>query len=204
MLTLSGLVDIQTKPKLNEMSLKLIADYYESYLMDKVFSYRLENNKNIELHFKKDHLCHLIAIHKFSPERKLDHLYHGFKGFDRLIAEEITFESLKSIDKKKFKDYRERMQFFPFTYRLLKTCDSVYFDKNNVSGNGSCRIDAKMLLYAEFDKKILHLGIDLENSGDKYFPRSFFLAREKQKDKYIKNQISVKILDITISKSGGQ
>lgn len=200
MLTISDLEKINQKPKINQdVSLKLIADFYLNTIAPKNYYFLLDDKTNINLRFSKEHFCHLMAIHYFCPDPSLEHQYKSHGGFYNIINNQLTFDSLKSLNKEKFKEYKERMQYFPFIYQILNNCNTVKFDKDLV--DGKCKIDVEFLLYNTHDNKKMHLGINLENSNkDIYFAKSFFISKSNKINKYTDGQKKLEIIDKKISK----
>lgn len=184
---------VEKRPSISDMDLKELVGYYEEYLMDRVFYYKLNDGKEINLEFKKDKLCHLLGIHYFAPNRKLSYMYRSFRGFESIKEGDITIQKLKKINKKAFKEHKERIVFFPFMYQLLLNCECLYF--NNKSVDGSCVMQFEIALHQEFDNKMLHLGIEIENNNECYFPKTFFISRGDNKKKYLDNQKHTNIVE---------
>ena len=49
---------------IDRLSLSLLLEYYEYYLMPFEFTYDLENSEKINVFFSKENFCHLIGIEK--------------------------------------------------------------------------------------------------------------------------------------------
>ena len=56
-----SLYNLTLKPKINDISLKLLSEYYKKYLLPYQFRYVFNDGKTITLEFKEEYFCHLIG-----------------------------------------------------------------------------------------------------------------------------------------------
>ena len=57
--------NLSIKPKINDISLKVLSEYYEMFLYPFVYNYYIkteEGDKNIELRFDLENFCHLLGV----------------------------------------------------------------------------------------------------------------------------------------------
>ncbi|WP_066252173.1 hypothetical protein [Aeribacillus pallidus] len=114
MLTCTELYNCSENPRINMISLELLREYYETYLMPYKFEYtatdysdKTSNKINIDLRFDAENFCHLLGIESIVSKnvRKKDlYKYKGKCGFDNIKSGIIDFKFLKSINKKGFND----------------------------------------------------------------------------------------------------
>lgn len=72
---------------------------------------------------------------------------------------------------------------FIYTYTITQNDESKVMPPTN--------IDCELLFYSTYDNAMIHLGLEKEDDGDFYFPRTFFvekLSKPEDKDIYIDNQ----------------
>ena len=84
--------------------------------------------------------------------------------------------------------------FFYLIPRLLETPKAVYFDSTKV--NPKTNIQCKILFFNDYDKSILHLGIEPNNENTYYIPRTLFIERITDTNvgaKYIKDQQMIEL-----------
>lgn len=201
-LSCEQLRECQSKPKISDISLILLSEYYEKYLMPFIYTYKIINKdkevRYIKLRFDSFRFCHLLGIEsivKTNINRKDIHNYKGNDGWNNIKQGVITINSLKKINKGKYKSKKDKMVFFYLIPRIIDNPRGVIYYKEKVSENNT--IECEMLFYDEFEKSYVHLGIDSDKDGV-YYPRTFFIERVTDKNdgkKYINNQdkIDVKI-----------
>ncbi|MGN0006348.1 MAG: PBECR4 domain-containing protein [Candidatus Gastranaerophilaceae bacterium] len=175
--TVKELNKLKRQPKINEISLKLLADYYEKYLVPYEFEYILNGAECINLRFKLENFCHLLGIEsvvKYNVSPKTLFNYRGLKGWKNVKEEKINFQHLKNINKKRFNNVKAKYVYFYVLPKLLQKPMAVYY--NNAAN--SSNIECKILLYHknENNKVIVHLGLDIDNDNY-YFPRTFFVEK---------------------------
>lgn len=190
------------KPRINDISLKILSEYYEMFLYPFIYHYHIKSpnkEKDIELRFDLDKFCHLLGIEsivKCSIPRKDLHNYKGIDGWNNVSNLVIDIPHLKNINRKKFKSVKAKYVYFYLLPKLIENPMAVNYDINNV--DGTTNIECEILFYSnvENDNAIIHLGIEEDDLGY-YFPRTFFVEKvsEKEKDIYITKQEKV---DVTV------
>ena len=82
--------NLSIKPKINDISLKVLSEYYEMFLYPFVYNYYIkteEGDKNIELRFDLENNCHLLGVEtivKNSVSYRDLHNYKGKDGWDNV------------------------------------------------------------------------------------------------------------------------
>lgn len=200
-LSCEQLRESKSKPKISDISLILLSDYYEKYLMPFIYTYKIttknDNVRYIKLRFDSFRFCHLLGIEsivKANVNREEISQYRGENGWNNIKSESITINSLRKINKGKYKSKKDKMVFFYLIPRIIDNPRGVIYSKEKVSENNT--IECKILFYDEFEKAYVHLGIDKDNDGI-YYPRTFFIERVTDKSdgkKYINNQDEIKVV----------
>ncbi|WP_338838237.1 PBECR4 domain-containing protein [Kurthia gibsonii] len=199
------LKNIKKKPLENEISLKTLLEFYVDHLTGQYFIYTLEveiagkvETHEIKLLFEPSNLCHLLGFQHIFEGRADAKSYEGQDGFQAIQLEKLTLATFKK-DKvllERYKQYRERILYFPFIYKLLQTPSVVYFNKNQVGKR--VRLESDFIFYNPENNRYIHLGIDFHPSNPSYyFPRTFFV---RKKDDYLQNQISAEVIQFEIKK----
>lgn len=187
------LKELTMKPKINDISLEVLREFYEIFLYPFVFTYTvIPNDKRIAVRFNTKNFCHLLGIEtvaknavKFSELYK----YRGEEGWNNVKNGVIDIKHLKSLNKKKFLSVKAKYVYFYLIPSLLETPLAVNYDKNKVMP--STNIECELLFYSIYDNAVIHLGLEKEEEEDFYFPRTFFvekLSEPEDKDHYIDNQ----------------
>lgn len=192
MLTKEQLTTINLPPKIDEISLQLLQEFYEAYICPYTYIYVLNNNVTIKLNLYEADFCHLLGLQYITSNNKKVQVIKGQKGYDKIKNNLITFQTLKSLNKQGFIDIRSRIKYFPFIYQLLRTPSALKFDKACL---GKCKIDCEFLFYDDFNNSIIHLGIE---QGKNSFYSKTFLVEPKMGDKFIKGQQQLDIQQINI------
>lgn len=207
-LTSEQLFNLENTPKINDLSLNVLKEYYENYLLNETYEYTYEDEYNavhtFRLTFKVENFCHLLGIesivkHKIK-DRELSE-YRGLKGWENICNGTLTLKSLRATHlKKRFKDKKDKFIFFFLIPHLLKNPKAVSFRNVKVTGSGT-RIDCEILFYSEYFAAYIHLGIKRDDEQNCYFPMSFFVEKitpSKAGDKFILNQDELKINAVTV------
>lgn len=192
------------KPKINDISLVLLKDYYEMFLYPFIYHYKIKSSsgeKNIELRFDKENFCHLLGIEsivKNAIASRMLYNYRGLNGWDNIENGMINIKHLKLLNNKQFKNVKAKYVYFYLIPNLVKQPMAVKFDINKISN--STKIKCEILFYSkvENDNAIIHLGIE-KNTKGYYFPRTFFVEKVSnlEDDIYITNQ---EVIDVEIEK----
>lgn len=192
--------DLSIKPKINDISLKILSEFYEIFLYPFIYNYHIETqegNKDIELRFELDKFCHLLgmeSIVKYSVPYKELYNYKGQGGWDNVVNLSIDIQHLKNINKRRFKNVKAKYVYFYLIPRLIENPMAVDYDVNKVEPK--TKIECEILFYSNVknDNAIIHLGIEKSEEGY-YFPRTFFVEKvsEKEEDIYIKKQEEISV-----------
>ncbi|MGG0825163.1 PBECR4 domain-containing protein [Paenibacillus turicensis] len=197
MLDAETLFKLTSKPRIDQISLKLLQQYYEQYLEPYIFIFRLDNGETIHLEFHKKHLCHLLGIERIakgSVKSKDLHKYSGIEGFRNIQNGIITKEHLKRLNKGKFNSAKDKLIFF---YLLPSIIDSPQILLDFVARDVHSLIQAKLLAYVSTEQAYVHLGIDQDHINMRFFPRTYLIERITQTSdgtKFIKDQSPLKVV----------
>ena len=194
--------NLSIKPRINDISLKILSEYYEMFLYPFIYNYHVQTpdgNKEIELRFELEKFCHLLGIEsivKYSVPHSVLHNYKGKDGWNNIVNLRLDIQHLKKINNRKFKNVKAKYVYFYLIPGLIENPMAVNYDINKVEPE--TRIECEILFYSNVkgDNAIIHLGIQKSNAGY-YFPRTFFVEKVSnlEDDIYIKRQekINVKV-----------
>jgi len=192
------LKNLATNPRINDISLELLREYYETFLYPFEFHYTIRDplkQYDIELRFDMDCLPHLLGLEsiiKRNVNRDEIKKYKGFQGWENIKNGYITKESLKQLNRKGFLNAKDKMVFFYLVPKLIMSPKAIYFD--NCVVNPPTKIECQILFYNDYEKSILHLGIEPNDENTYYRPRTLFIERitgTNDGTKYIKNQLTI-------------
>jgi hypothetical protein len=189
MLTTDELLNLNRIPKISEISLKLLQEFYDIYICPNIYVFELEDNNIIKLEFLDINLCHLMGFQHIVPY-KLNKFYSGENGYMGIFNEEITIKKLRSINEQKFARDKDKILCFSYLYQLLRKCKIIKFDRSKNHSKISCEF---ILHDSQYERRI-HLGIEKDEKRGVYYPRTFFIERENG-ERFIINQESLKIID---------
>lgn len=194
MLTKEDLKFIQRKPLESELSLITIVDFYDEFLINKLFEFKLDypTQPVVKLCFERDNLCHLLGFqHVFEDEPNATD-YGGVTGYNLIRSGAVTMETFKQKHtREKYKEHRERILYFAYIYQLLINPTVILFSNEDLNTN----ISTEFILHDHQNNRYLHLGVDKhENTANYYFPRTFFV---RKKNEFIIDQTPITILGKT-------
>jgi len=86
-LTLEQLMVRTTKPLISDISLQVLQELYEQYLLPYSFVYELSNDDTIVLHFEKENFCHLFGLEKMLTGKILAMDLKKYKGMHQFLKE---------------------------------------------------------------------------------------------------------------------
>lgn len=221
MLTLEQLKIIKQTPEESEISLKLLADFYEKYISNRIYELEMEDETILVFKAENKHFPHLIGLHKFIDKSKKhrNKLLHNNKqlksqkGFDNIKNSKIILEDLKNvgIKSKTYKNYKKRILNFPFSYQLLRESKFLSYDKETVEKN--TRINGDYIFVNDIDNDKLHFFFidcannligDIEDAdqNDSVVPITFIVTR-KNDFNFVNNQDILKIRKIIVKDLNG-
>lgn len=205
MYTATELKNLTIKPRINDITLQLLADYYTIFLNLFIFKYSIKNtNKNIELWFDKECFCHLVGLEtvaKNSVPFKDLYKFRGINGWNNIYGKNndgfiIDIPYLKNLNKRKFKNMKAKFVYFYLLPNLIANPLSVRFKNEHVSP--PTRIDCDIMFYSKVkdDNAIIHLGIKENEITKHYIPKTFFVEKvsSKQEDIYLAQQEEIKTI----------
>ncbi|MGL5416163.1 MAG: hypothetical protein ACRDAU_10935 [Clostridium sp.] len=205
MLTLKDLKVITKMPTENEVTLKLLANFYEKYISNRVYEIKLESGNIIRFKIENKHFSHLIGLHKFTDKKHKNKLLRynkelkSLKGFENVKYSRITLEDLKAVGgkTKAYKNYRKRVLNFPFTYQLLRKSKFLSYNKEIVESE--TKIKGDYILVNNINEDKLHFFfIDiLEEVNDALVPITFIVTKRSDFN-YVNNQEILKIREIKV------
>lgn len=165
-LSIQDLLYLNDLPTEEQVTLQLLADFYEEHICRQIFHYIIrDKRRNIRLRFRTIDLPHLLGIHKM----KTGSTYRGRKGFPELKNGNLTLEVLKKASLGGYESTIYRILYFPFLYQLIHHPKFMIFNPQ-VAGS---MIDAEFMLFNQYSGRYLHLGIKKEDSTDFYVPVTF-------------------------------
>lgn len=192
---------LREKPRISDISLKVLSEYYESYLNPFIYHYQIINqnqsNQNIELRFNSENFCHLLGVESIAKNSvKSSELcqYRGIRGWKNIKSGRISMKHLKQLNLKKFKSVKAKYVYFYLLPTLLEHPLGVRYNREKVVP--PTRIECELLFYSLFENAVIHLGIEKDSSEPYYIPRTFFvekLSEDAGEDIYIRNQEKVEI-----------
>lgn len=179
MLSVNDLIDINYIPTEEEISLKLLAEFYEEYLCKRIFVFTLKNGKVIKLFFRDGtEIFHVSGI---------DHIYVGVPMDGRRFLQgiknkEIDLKVVENVNTAAYKDYVIRIRSMACIDTIIKNCEYLWYPEGKIPES---KIEVKYLLLKGLDEKNLHLGIDTYNENRPYFSRTLLVTEGNNADKFI-------------------
>jgi len=189
-------LNLNSVPNESNIELKTILDFYEDYLMSKIFVYHLDNDVCIKLKFHKSNFCHLLGLHYITSPNTNHIRYEGNFGYNKIKKDGLSFETLESINKHEYELNKNRIIYFPFVYQLLQNPNAIDFDKTKI---GKCNVDCKIMFYDEYHNVNIHLGI--RGNTEYFFPVTFLvelIGNTYKGDKFIQKQKTRKVYKVDI------
>ncbi len=193
MLNVTDLINIQYIPKITDISLMLLVDFYEQYLCKRIFIFELVDGRRIKIFFKDtSEIFHVAGINHIYGNMQMD----GTHFIDGIKNKSIDFSTLENINKAAYTDYIDRIRGFACIDTVLKNCDYLWFPSGMIPDS---TIKVKYLLLKGLDDKNLHLGIDSYKEGRPYFSKTFLVTDGKGLSKYVdKAENRLRVMSIEI------
>ncbi|WP_019637870.1 PBECR4 domain-containing protein [Paenibacillus fonticola] len=197
MLSVSALSMLTHKPKIDEISLELLQQYYEKFLERYYYVFELDNGVVVNLEFEKKHLCHLLGIEKMAKgtvKHKELYKYFGVEGYNNIQNGLITIKHLKNLNKGRFNFIKDKLIFF---YLLPQVVSSPEILLDFITEKNDTFIKAKLLAYLSTEEAYVHLGIDEDEKTTRFFPKTYFIERINETNdgsKFIKGRSPFKVV----------
>lgn len=194
------LKELTVKPKINDISLNVLREFYEMFLYPFIYTYRVTRNEEIKIitvRFNTRNFCHLLGVEsiaKRAVKYSELHNYRGEDGWNNIKNEIVDIKHLKALNKKKFQSVKAKYVYFYLIPSLLENPLAVNYDKSKVMP--PTNIDCELLFYSMYDNAVIHLGLEKDSREDYYIPRTFFiekLGKYGNKDIYIDNQEQIMV-----------
>lgn len=210
MLSLENLKKIEQMPTEGEISLQIIAKFYEKYISNRIYELDMENGETLKFSVENTHLPHLIGLHKFYDKYKHSNFRLNSrrqlskeKGFNNLKHGYITLADLKVAggNNRKYKQYKKRILNFAFAYQLLRKSLFVSYNKKLVKSN--TKINGNYIFVNDVDDNKLHfffINDRLYNDiykNEKAVPITFVVTQKKEFI-FVSEQIKLRINRIVI------
>lgn len=122
------------------------------------------------------------------------HDYKGVKGWDNIEKGILDFNILKSVNRRMFKSVKANFTFYYLLPHLIQSPHAVSYDKTKVIPETD--IECEILFHDTYNNAVIHLGIELNSSGNYYIPRTFLIEKITDKNdgkKYINHQQSINV-----------
>lgn len=200
MYSAAELKELTLKPRINDISLKVLSEYYEMFLNPFIYHYRvrdIDGERAFELRFECENFCHLLGIEttaKYHVPRKDLHNYKGIKGWNNVVNKVIDIPHLKKLNKSKFASMKAKYVYFYLLPNLIEHPMAVSYDKSSVGT--ATNIECEILFFSkvEGDNAIIHLGLE-KTDANYYIPRTFFVEKvaDISEDIYINQQIEIEV-----------
>ncbi|HBF2207846.1 PBECR4 domain-containing protein [Paenibacillus aceti] len=177
LLDLPSLLALQVKPAINQIDLPLLQQFYETQLVPYTYVYNISSGEQITLKFEIHRFCHLLGIESI-VERALHWSkrkgYKGSLGWENIKNGSLNFKHLKDkAGKTAFNSKKDKMLYFYLLPKLLNSTETI-IKFHKVPGSN---VECELLLFNQLEGVYIHLGIEKEDDGKSYYPRTFFIER---------------------------
>ena len=179
MLSVNDLIDINYIPAESDISLRLLIDFYESYLCKRIFIFTLKGGRVIKLFFRDaTEIFHISGI---------DHVYKGIpmdgsRFLQDVKAGKITLDTVRNVNVAAYKDYEIRIRSMACIDTIIKNCEYLWYPSGKIPDS---EIEVKYLLLKGLDNNNLHLGIDTYKENRPYFVRTLLITEGNNIGKFI-------------------
>ncbi|XZI43571.1 PBECR4 domain-containing protein (plasmid) [Clostridium perfringens] len=208
MYTVDNLKEIEKPIELENLDLKLYAEFFQKHLSNRKYFIELKNNETLHFTIRDEHLPHLIALHYFVDTENENIKLHRIselkkvKGFNNLFNGDIKAEDLLSVYKRSgrrrkrvFNNYKKRILGFPFSYQMLrKSGFFVYKTKK------SSTIKGDYLFAIDIDGTKYHFIFinDSKTEYENYVPITFITTKPSDFN-FFNPEESIEVNKITIN-----
>lgn len=190
------------KPKINDITLEVLREYYEIFLNPFIYQYKVIHadgvERSIQLRFDIDNFCHLLGLESIarhairSSER---YQYRGKAGWENIESGMIDIAHLKRLNARQFKTVKAKYVYFYLLPLLIEKPFGVLFDKNKV--DAKTNIECEILFYSTYENAVIHLGLEKRSGEAYYIPRTFFIekiAKDRTNNIYTINQEKITVI----------
>lgn len=173
--------NLSSAPTADQLTLKLIQEYYDAYIEPYIYTYKTKNEENITLKCGYTNFPHLIGLHyaanaKYGRGHEKAKPFMGFNGYEGIKNGSITKQTIKAIypeKKEYYKDMTKKIRYFYNLHKVLESPSAVYYNKNKNEKKKGSDINCDILLYKIINNQYIHVGLDEE--GGKYVPKTFLI-----------------------------
>lgn len=175
------LCGLSVKPKINDIDLNVLQDYYRKFLNPFIYQYDIaedEKQSSIQLRFDEENFCHLLGIEsivRYSVSKKDIHNYKGQSGWNFIQSTGLSLNDLKKMNKSKFRSIKAKFVYFYLMPDIIENPIAVNFENKNV--DPPTKIDCDILFYTKNENAIVHLGIKEDEALGYYIPKTFFVEK---------------------------
>lgn len=175
------LYGLSIKPRINDIDLDVLQDYYRKFLNPFIYQYKIvedEKESSVQLRFDEENFCHLLGIEsivRYAVPKKEIHNYKGQGGWNFIQNTGLSFNDLKKINKSKFKSIKAKFVYFYLMPDIIENPIAVHFKNENV--DPPTKIDCDILFYTKDEDAIIHLGIKKDEALGYYIPKTFFVEK---------------------------
>ena len=185
------------KVSISQIDLKLFFEFYKKYICQYLYSYTLEDNKEIVVRFEEDNFSHLLGLHKFKSIKDYE---NSKKINEDILKEKITFKELRLNEENvilKNGELLDRLTYFPVLRTLLENVDTALKYNLNVIWNS--KIEFSFLLKTDKISILIYLAVkEIKNNKKICVPVSLLVDRN---DRFSKMNLEIlKIKNIEICK----
>lgn len=151
MLTPNDLMNLNSMPSWNDISLKLYKEFSEELLLNTLFRYYLKDGQILEVHFTEEGIYHMLGIQHINGKIPA-------KEFFKKIDEGLEFDSFVQTKgmKKRFNDFKHRIRSFGCIYDIMRN-NKLFYVKNHII-NGTA-INVEYVKHGIINEKGANIGI---------------------------------------------
>ena len=179
MLSICDLINRESLPKAQEISLELIMDFYELYLCKRIYIFTLEDDTEVKIIFTDGReVFHLLGVNHIYGNTPMT----GTRFVKGVRDGSITLATLHKINAKAYRDYLDRICSIACVDAVLKKSEYLWFKDGKIQGSD---IKVKYLLLKSIEEKSFHLGIDQRSEGKPYFAKTLLVTKGSNRNKFI-------------------
>lgn len=165
-----------------------VLKFYRTNITPYQYSYDLANGSTVSLVLKDENFCKLLAMDEFAPSRYKSRDYLDLKGLKSIEDGTISSSKNKAAKSKIWREYKNRIEYFPFLVDLLFKPEFIIFNPSLAS----TKIKADVLLgYKLSEKEHLHLFCNYIDAKKINMKAVTFIYHKN--DKYFKGQVTIPV-----------